>query len=328
MAMSRKAARSPACQENRSATMGSAMQAPSMLGQGENSQRSRGTRMLNRSTVALPSSYELNAVRELADWKNPSVTTLKRITELTSKPNDIAGQLIISSPAIGDAVRCIIDDVVLTCHEICVATGDDQAVYRKFQAAGHKNIRGAADIFDLDLQRVENVIDRLHVRYEAEAALGGLAGASEDAIESIADVPDLVALSLSAISQYRAHYGFAPTQYERMFAMHILGYSSGASVGAKNGALIERAKLTQAATQRPSSRELDDNQFILVIRTLAAVTGERLTKAKLAQITPAFTGLAGSAFNTWYVSTVCEAARFLYRERFLIEKYGTDIMKF
>ena len=49
-----------------------------------------------------------------------------------------------------------------------------------------------------------------------------------------------------------------------------------------------------------------------------------LTKAKLAQVVPVAGAVIGGGFNAYYTDKVCKAAFYLYRERFLAEKYGVD----
>jgi len=36
--------------------------------------------------------------------------------------------------------------------------------------------------------------------------------------------------------------------------------------------------------------------------------------------------VVGGGFNSYFTSKVCDAAYFLYRERFLAEKYGADVI--
>ena len=55
--------------------------------------------------------------------------------------------------------------------------------------------------------------------------------------------------------------------------------------------------------------------------------GVRLTKAKLAQVVPAVGAVVGSGFHACYTARVCDAAYCLYRERFLAEKYGDDVIE-
>jgi hypothetical protein len=65
-----------------------------------------------------------------------------------------------------------------------------------------------------------------------------------------------------------------------------------------------------------------------ILKTLTAkALAIRLTKAKLAQLIPAAGAAIGGGFNAHYTSKVCDAAYFLYRERFLARKYGVDFIK-
>ena len=52
----------------------------------------------------------------------------------------------------------------------------------------------------------------------------------------------------------------------------------------------------------------------------------RLTKAKLAQGVPIMGAVVGGGFNAYYTARVCDAAYHLYRERFLAEKYGAEVI--
>ena len=61
------------------------------------------------------------------------------------------------------------------------------------------------------------------------------------------------------------------------------------------------------------------------IERAARALGMKLTGAKLAQIIPVTGAIIGGGFNAYYTSKVCRVAHFLYRERFLIQKYGGEI---
>ena len=64
-----------------------------------------------------------------------------------------------------------------------------------------------------------------------------------------------------------------------------------------------------------------------IIQRIAKARSIRLTKAKLAQVLPAAGAAIGGGFNAYYTSEVCDAACFLYRERFLARKYGEDVIE-
>jgi hypothetical protein len=47
----------------------------------------------------------------------------------------------------------------------------------------------------------------------------------------------------------------------------------------------------------------------------------------LAQIIPLAGAAVGGGFNAYYTRKVCEAAYYLYRERYLAAKYGPNIIE-
>jgi hypothetical protein len=63
--------------------------------------------------------------------------------------------------------------------------------------------------------------------------------------------------------------------------------------------------------------------FSRAVRDAAHALGLQLTRAKLAQVVPVTGAFVGSGFNTYFTSKVCTAAYYLYRERFLAQKYGS-----
>ena len=74
-------------------------------------------------------------------------------------------------------------------------------------------------------------------------------------------------------------------------------------------------------------KELVSHYFVRIIQIIARSLGIRLTNAKLAQIVPVTGALVGGGFNAYYTRNVCDAAFYLYRERFLAEKYGENIIE-
>lgn len=62
------------------------------------------------------------------------------------------------------------------------------------------------------------------------------------------------------------------------------------------------------------------------VQQVAKALGIRLTKAKLGQIIPAIGALVGGGFNAYFTSKTTQAAYYLYRERFLLARYGLSIL--
>ena len=89
---------------------------------------------------------------------------------------------------------------------------------------------------------------------------------------------------------------------------------------------MQLTKISQEIARKATWKELNEHAFVVLINTIAKEVGEKITKAKLAQIIPAVGGVIGGGFNSYFTSKVCEAAFLLYRERFLLEKYGEKIL--
>ena len=127
------------------------------------------------------------------------------------------------------------------------------------------------------------------------------------------------------MNEYATYYGFdVSLQHEQAFSMSILGAASSPTVAAKQVAMAELTKLSVLIAQRKTWAELQRLISVQVIQQIAQALGIRLTKAKLAQLAPLVGAGVGAGFNAWYVANVAETAYHLYRERFLIEKYGAD----
>jgi len=157
----------------------------------------------------------------------------------------------------------------------------------------------------------------------AEGTAAGAAGLPGMAV----DIPALVALALRAVNEYATYYGYdVSLASERYVAMTVLAVVTGGDTVAKQAAMTEVAKATVMAAQKKSWDELQRVAVVRLIQKLAEQLGIRLTKAKLAQALPVFGGLVGGGFNAWYVSKVCFAARMVYRERFLRERYGESVV--
>jgi hypothetical protein len=142
------------------------------------------------------------------------------------------------------------------------------------------------------------------------------------------DIPALITLNLRAIGEYAAYYGFDTSrQEERLFAFNVLGLASSPTDSSKSHAMAQLIKISQDVAKKATWQELEKNAFVKIIQEIAKALGIRLTKAKLAQAIPAIGAAVGGGFNAYFTMKVCDAAYYLYRERFLAEKYGVEIIE-
>ena len=108
--------------------------------------------------------------------------------------------------------------------------------------------------------------------------------------------------------------------------MHVLGLASSPSDAAKTPVMAQLARIAADAAKKKTWNVLEEKALVRLIQQIARVLGIRLTKAKLAQAVPIMGAAVGGGFNAYYTARVCDAAYHLYRERFLAEKYGLEVI--
>ena len=169
----------------------------------------------------------------------------------------------------------------------------------------------------------DKVIGWLDTKYKGVALVEGAATGAAGLPGIPADIVALITLNLRAIGEYGTYCGFDTTsQHERLFAMNVLGLASSPSDASKTIAMAQLVRIAQDVGKKKTWKDLESYTFVKIIQNIAKVIGVRLTKAKLAQVVPVTGAIVGGGFNSYYTSKVCEAAFYLYRERFLDEKYG------
>ncbi len=140
-----------------------------------------------------------------------------------------------------------------------------------------------------------------------------------------ADVAALLALNLRALGEYATYCGFdVSLPKERLFALNVLALASSPSDSSKQVALAQLVRIARDAALKKTWRNLERHAGVRAVQRIAQALSIRLTKAKLAQVVPVAGAVIGGGFNAYYTDKVCKAAFYLYRERFLAEKYGVD----
>lgn len=274
------------------------------------------------------SLYEKAALDEIEAWKNPPSSWLTKATDVLSWPLDKAGELALDAPGVGFVLRKTVGGLVDLGNEVAQWSIRPEAIYSEFRAAGHTGVHAGAGIHGLDLRDVDRVVGYLGAKYKGIAAGEGAATGAIGMPGIPPDIIALITLNLRAIGEYATYYGFdVSAQHERLFAMNVLGLASSPTDSSKALAMAQLVKIAQDVAKKKAWRELQKHAFVKVIQQIAKALGIRLTKAKLAQVIPAMGAAVGAGFNAYFTSKVCDAAYNLYRERFLAEKYGPEIIR-
>jgi EcsC protein family len=274
------------------------------------------------------SEYDERALTEIHAWKNPEIGWFGEAMKIINWPLDKAGDLILATPGLGDVIKKSVQGLISYCGDVAHWSVQTETIFTEFRTAGHPEIKKIADVFSLELQQVDRVVGYLAAKYKGIALVEG-AGFGMLGLPGIpADIAALIAINLRAIGEYATYYGFdISCQDERLFAMNVLGLASSPTDASKSLAMAQLVKIAEDVAKKRAWKQLEEHAFVQLIQQIAKALGIRLTKAKLAQILPAAGAAVGGGFNAYFTSKVCDAAYYLYRERFLAAKYGAEVIE-
>lgn len=272
--------------------------------------------------------YDKQAIKEIHAWKNPDIGWFDQAMKIINTPLDKAGDLLLGTPGIGDLIKKSIQGLTSVCNDAAQWSVRTEAIFKEFRGDGHYQIAAHKDIFQLELEKIDKVVGWLAAKYKGIALAEGVGTGATGAIGLALDIPALITLNLRAIGEYATYYGFdIERQEERLFALNILGLASSPNDASKALAMAQLVRIAQDVAKKTTWKQLEQYAFVKVIQQIAKTLGIRLTKAKLAQAIPVAGAAIGGGFNAYFTMKVCDAAYYLYRERFLAEKYGPEIIE-
>jgi hypothetical protein len=285
-----------------------------------------------------PSDYERKAIHAIHTWKNPQIGwfgkamevinwPLSKATTVIKKVPGVQWTLDKGTPPVEWVLRKTVRGLVTLLNDGAQWSVRPKAIYKDFTKSGI-HVHSHDDIRELDLEQIDRALGWLDVKYKGIAAAegGGTGAAGLPGIP--VDIVAIIAINLRAIGEYATYCGFdVSAQPERLFAMNVLAFASSPTDGAKQAALAQLIRIAKDVAARKTWKELEKHSFVTIVQKIAASLGQRLTKAKLAQMIPYLGAGVGAGFNTYFTARVCDAAFFLYRERLLAEKYGPDIIE-
>ena len=273
------------------------------------------------------SAYEQQALANIHRWKQPRSGLAKKSLKAASWPFDKAGTLLMDAPGIGAVIEKTAGGIIEVSNSIAQRSVRPAAIYKDFSVVGGPVVNHFEDIFRLDLADVDLAIGNLATKYKSLAVVEGGATGALGLPGIPADIIALVALDLRAIREIATYCGFElSSTEEKLYALNILGYVSSPNHSSKRLALAQLIKIAKEVAKKKVIGEHQKQAFAKLIQNIARALGLRLTKAKLAQIVPATGALVGGGFNAYHAAKVCDAAYHFYRERFLAEKYGPDVI--
>jgi hypothetical protein len=275
-----------------------------------------------------PSPYERQAWEQIQDWRVARGVPWRPAAAEGPFPDSgsaarITGQAF-TGPAAGGSLARIIDALLPT----LVSAMNDVAQWRVDPAARPSagGSRPGVPVQHLDLQVIDHAVEPIRGRYVPAMAAQGAGAGALGAPGIFMDLPVLVLVNLRAVGEYGIRYGFDLTLlHERLWAGQVLAFSAGASQAARAAAMVNLRQVAAAITSGATWTELDETVLAHLLRQIAAALGIRLTRKRLGMLVPVLGAVVGGATNVRFTAGTCEAAYYLYRERFLLRRYGTAI---
>lgn len=274
------------------------------------------------------SEYERSAVTSIHEWKSPKIGWFGRTMERVNWPLERAGDLVTEVPGVDWVIEKAVRGLVGLLNDLAHWSVRPDSIYAEYRRAGFDHIKTSSDVFSLDLEDADSVNGWLGAKYKTLAGAEGAAAGYVGLPGIPPDIVALITLNQRAIGEYATYYGFdISSQHERLFALNILQLTSSPNVAAKQAAMAQLVRVAQDVAKRKAWKDLEMYPFVRIVQIISRSLGIRLTRVKLAQIVPVAGAIVGGGFNAYYTSKVCDAAFYLYRERFLAEKYGENIIE-
>ena len=272
--------------------------------------------------------YERLALAGIREWKNPRIGWFGKTMEVINWPLEKAGDLITEAPGADWVIEKSVGGLIGLFNDFAHWTVRPDAIYEQYRKSGFEHVKTPRDIFTLNLEDADRVNGWLSAKYKTITSAEGAGAGFVGLLGIPLDIASLITLNQRAIGEFATYYGFdVSSQQERLFALNILGLASSPTDVAKQVARAQLVRIAQEVAKKKVWKDLEKHSFVKIIQMIARSLGIRLTKAKLAQVIPVTGAIVGAGFNAYYTSKVCDAAFYLYRERFLAEKYGEYLIE-
>lgn len=271
--------------------------------------------------------YERQVLADIHAWRNPPVTWMVTASEQLRAGWSNVADVVHRIPGVDWTMENVVAGLLDLVNEITQDSVWADAVLKDFNGRGH-DILNLADIRRLDLEHIDETMMGLDKKYvglaTAEGAATGLAGAAG----IVPDVIALVSINLRAAGEMATYCGFDMRDpEERMKALFILDEVAKPGNSKKNVTLAPAMRTASKLARVQGTQLLEQIGVSNAIEGLLRRLGVSLTEKKLAQMVPVTGAFVGGGLNYMYTSSVCQTAYNLYRERFLIMKYGEEVLR-
>ena len=115
------------------------------------------------------SYYDKNSLQQIHDWKNPQRDFLAKSFELISKPLSNAGELVLSTPVVVEAIQVSVQGQVGVCNDAALWSVRPEMIFEEFRKDGHVHINHYEHMETLRLKDIDRTVGWLAAKYKGIA---------------------------------------------------------------------------------------------------------------------------------------------------------------
>jgi uncharacterized protein (DUF697 family) len=149
------------------------------------------------------------------------------------------------------------------------------------------------------------------------------------------DIPAIITLAFRTINKIGMCYGFeSKTKEDNQTILSILSVAGANTMKEKQLALLSLKQLEVIiikTTWKKMAQKATENEFtkeagIIALKNLAKQLGINLSKRKALQVVPVIGAAVGASVNGVFIQDIGWAARRVFQERWIMEKYKEELV--
>jgi len=268
--------------------------------------------------------YDREAAVEIAEVKHPGGGPLSKAADALHRPLDRIVDAAFDT-AVGEAVDRVLSEAVERIQDASSWTVRETQIVEKFRDRGH-SVGTLPDAASLTLEQVDDVVGHLNRKYRLLAFAEGTVTGAAGLPGMLVDIPLVLGIAIRGTTELAAHYGFYPLDaHEKRYVLDLVSVAASPTLEMREASL---GSLDEASAELGSRRsEAETVLAMQVVERLAESIVARLARGKIAQGIPLVGAFIGGGFNRWFVGQVMQLAEAVYRERFLVRRYGLEAVR-
>ncbi|OXG05302.1 ATPase [Flavobacterium piscis] len=265
--------------------------------------------------------YEKNEFGKITEWKAMEPSVISKIMGTIFKPVSWLIQTVIPESTMRGAIQ--------------VSNNASKFLIDNEKFKKECNIREIAELKKRPLNECDDFANEIHnwaVGYAATE--GGVTGAT-GIIGMAVDIPAIITLAFRTINKIGLCYGYEnKSEEDNQIILSILSAAGANTMKEKQLALLTLKQLEiivlkttwKKMAQKATENELTKEAGIIALKNLAKQLGINLTKRKALQVVPIIGAAVGASVNGVFINDIAWAARRVFQERWIIEKYKEELV--